>query len=1153
MGTYEQLKAAVAAVIHDNGAEEITGDVMQQVLITLINSLGAGATFAGVAVPTTNPSSPDAKMFYLAGKAGTYTNFNLTITKGLWVFENTTGSWVGHDLEVSMLFASGQDVTSTNIAATYAGAGNNDLVTVGAMDEALAGIVGEVALSALDSTRTAGLYRVIGVQSRVVGYLQVNMSLSGTYVIQFLASDISDFDDGYTADYKGHILTRSYNVSAGTWSAWDEYGGGKFASGEKVADVSIAQTLGNSQTSVASQKAVTDAIYNLIDIANIDAMKNDATLRTGGTLARYTATTTLQGVTYKVGILDVMSDSAGHVLTQILTTHYTITSGVLDTSSHSDGAVRQYYRSVKINGGTLPTTDWTLWKPINDEQLDVLSAAVDAVKASVGYYTCDTAAGTAAKVVSAIGYELATGGCIRIKMTNGNTANNVTLNINSTGAKAIYYDGAQASSSNTWEAGEVLEVYYDGTQYQCASDGGGKFATGQKVADVGITPELDNSHNLIESAAVNAVLNESIALSEWIQGSIATATHQYASLTTRIISCAVINNKPIQYSINSGYALSIHEYSAEYVDVHDLSGSTWIKQTTSWLEGNGTHTPDANTKTLVFILAKTPTSSSITILPSESSNLSVNYEETFTLDEMRIMLNLHDKDITALNGCVFDEGPFSITWQNGTLNTNHVIASDSKRLIAVMPAYKATYTVLTGYWCSIHEYSASFNSPSEITNGSSWLGNTQGWFDGTHAHTPLSACKTIVLIMAKGNKNVNITTQEGSNMSAVIVTALNEQVDKNRDDIEAIDYELYGQQGGIVTETVQMEQGGMNSSGQKVNDANYSLRVRTTDFIRANGQFTLNFPANIWYNVFYYYDSSEAAYVKSLMTNAWATEQVLTDSWNGYIRFGCRNSQNTAITPNDVSITLTHNNTIPGLVDRVAALENETDSYSWGVDLIKRNVKTSELGLLTYLQSFCKYNEKYYSTNGTNIAEQDSTFAVLRDVACSVGHGNSLQLVSNGKAWASGWDDQKMYRVDLATLAVDQTITLPTTGYTTCAVDEDNGLMYIFQRQTYPGTEAQYNFIKYDYVNEQVLSTRKIEVFAAMQAVDYWQGKLMMTYGLGTTAAPSGMRIYNTNGDVLATFDLAIFRSKEPEGIMFTRDKGELLVSDADRKLYVVS
>ena len=100
-----------------------------------------------------------------------------------------------------------------------------------------------------------------------------------------------------------------------------------------------------------------------------------------------------------------------------------------------------------------------------------ISGALALMQSMMGYYVCDTAAGTAAKTVAATGYSLTNGGCIRIKMTNANTANNVTLNINSTGAKALYYDGSQASASNTWEAGEVLEVYYDGTQYQCASGG----------------------------------------------------------------------------------------------------------------------------------------------------------------------------------------------------------------------------------------------------------------------------------------------------------------------------------------------------------------------------------------------------------------------------------------------------------------------------------------------------------------------------------------------------------------------------------------------------------------------------------------------------------------------------------------------------------
>ena len=138
-----------------------------------------------------------------------------------------------------------------------------------------------------------------------------------------------------------------------------------------------------------------------------------------------------------------------------------------------------------------------------------ISGALALMQSLVGYYVCDTAAGTAAKTISASGYVLTNGGCIRIKMTNANTANNVTLNINSTGAKALYYDGAQASSTNTWEAGEVLEVYYDGTQYQCASGGGGKFATGQKVKETSITDDIEkDSNDLITSGAIYDELYE---------------------------------------------------------------------------------------------------------------------------------------------------------------------------------------------------------------------------------------------------------------------------------------------------------------------------------------------------------------------------------------------------------------------------------------------------------------------------------------------------------------------------------------------------------------------------------------------------------------------------------------------------------------------
>lgn len=103
MGTYEELKAAVASVIKTNGNQEITGLILQNSLMTLISQIGANATFAGIAMPNTVPGTPDQNIFYLAITPGTYTNFNGEVLKPgrTVVFSNKTGSWVATDLGVS--------------------------------------------------------------------------------------------------------------------------------------------------------------------------------------------------------------------------------------------------------------------------------------------------------------------------------------------------------------------------------------------------------------------------------------------------------------------------------------------------------------------------------------------------------------------------------------------------------------------------------------------------------------------------------------------------------------------------------------------------------------------------------------------------------------------------------------------------------------------------------------------------------------------------------------------------------------------------------------------------------------------------------------------------------------------------------------------
>lgn len=81
------------------------------------------------------------------------------------------------------------------------------------------------------------------------------------------------------------------------------------------------------------------------------------------------------------------------------------------------------------------------------------------------YFICETAGDVAAKVVDAPGFVLRNGGSIKIKMSNVNTADSVTLNINNTGAKALHYRGMRAGNSYSWIANEIIEVVYDGSGY----------------------------------------------------------------------------------------------------------------------------------------------------------------------------------------------------------------------------------------------------------------------------------------------------------------------------------------------------------------------------------------------------------------------------------------------------------------------------------------------------------------------------------------------------------------------------------------------------------------------------------------------------------------------------------------------------------------
>lgn len=94
MKNYEQLKIAIAEVIKNNGNREITGDVLQDVLLGIVSTLGNHATYAGIATPALNPDIADANVFFLTSTPGEYQFFG-----GIIVDENEIVALV-HDNDV---------------------------------------------------------------------------------------------------------------------------------------------------------------------------------------------------------------------------------------------------------------------------------------------------------------------------------------------------------------------------------------------------------------------------------------------------------------------------------------------------------------------------------------------------------------------------------------------------------------------------------------------------------------------------------------------------------------------------------------------------------------------------------------------------------------------------------------------------------------------------------------------------------------------------------------------------------------------------------------------------------------------------------------------------------------------------------------------
>lgn len=93
----EQIKESIKAVIKENGNYEITGNVLQAVLLSMVDTLGPEYQFLGIATKSTVPVVVEGNSFYITTEVGTYTNFknsgNTAITVNrLGILTSTNGT-----------------------------------------------------------------------------------------------------------------------------------------------------------------------------------------------------------------------------------------------------------------------------------------------------------------------------------------------------------------------------------------------------------------------------------------------------------------------------------------------------------------------------------------------------------------------------------------------------------------------------------------------------------------------------------------------------------------------------------------------------------------------------------------------------------------------------------------------------------------------------------------------------------------------------------------------------------------------------------------------------------------------------------------------------------------------------------------------------
>ena len=257
--------------------------------------------------------------------------------------------------------------------------------------------------------------------------------------------------------------------------------------GNVTAPKFIGELQGNASTATSSSSASIALNGNFYGVCNTDAATFAKTVEIDGFPSTLTVGTR---VTIKFTYASTNTDASNPMTLNVSGTGayiiYRYGTTLADNGTTTSGWIAGAVQTFTFDGNGWVREYWS-------------NTTYSNVSLGQGYATCSTAAATTAKTASLSSYALTTGGIVSVKFSYDVPAG-ATLNINSKGAKAIYYRGS-AITAGVIKAGDTATFIYstnyhlisvDKSMYEFLPLSGGGMLTGNGAALLAINRQDGN-------------------------------------------------------------------------------------------------------------------------------------------------------------------------------------------------------------------------------------------------------------------------------------------------------------------------------------------------------------------------------------------------------------------------------------------------------------------------------------------------------------------------------------------------------------------------------------------------------------------------------------------------------------------------------------